>query len=147
MKVLLLQDVKGTGKKGEIVVVNDGFAKNFLIKKNLAKVADAAAISETASKEASRLHNIELQRQAAVELANRLNGANIQISAKVGEEGRMFGAVTSKEIAEQLKQQGYDVDKKQILISENIKTLGNFQVEVKLFTGITAKFNLNVVGN
>ena len=115
MKVLLLQDVKGTGKKGEIVNVNDGYAKNFLIKKGVAKVADATAINDLNGKNEAKARQIELAKQAANETASKLNGANITVSAKVGADGKMFGAVTSKEIAEELVRLGYDVDKKQIL--------------------------------
>lgn len=146
MKVLLLQDVKGTGKKGEIVNVNDGYAKNFLIKKGVAKVADATAINDLNGKNEAKARQIELAKQAANETASKLNGANITVSAKVGADGKMFGAVTSKEIAEELVRLGYDVDKKQILLDSSIKMTGSYNVEVKLYSGIFAKFNLTVVG-
>ncbi len=146
MKVLLLQDVKGTGKKGEIVNVNDGYAKNFLIKKGVAKVADATAINDLNGKNEAKARQIELAKQAANATAAKLNGANITVSAKVGADGKMFGAVTSKEIAEELVRLGYDVDKKQILLDSSIKMTGSYQVEVKLYSGIFAKFNLTVVG-
>ena len=144
MKVLLLQDVKGTGKKGEIVNVNDGYAKNFLIKKNFAKQADNAVILEKASQVASQERTKALERQAAVDKANVLNGKTIKMSAKVGDNGKMFGAITSKEIADALYQNGIEVDKKQIVMDSNIKSTGKYVIEAKLYTGVNAKFNVVV---
>ncbi len=146
MKVLLLQDVKGTGKKGEIVNVNDGYAKNFLLKKGVAKMADATTLNDLQGQNEAKARQIELAKQAATEIANRLKGANITVYAKVGNDGKMFGAVTSKEIAEELNKQNYDVDKKQILLESSIKQTGTYTVEVKLYSGIYTKFNLTVVG-
>ena len=146
MKVLLLQDVKGTGKKGEVVNVNDGYAKNFLIKKGVAKMADATTLNDLNGKNEAKARQIELAKQAAKETANKLNGANITVGAKVGNDGKMFGAVTSKEIAEELVRLGFDVDKKQILLDSSIKMTGLYHIEVKLYSGIHAKFNLTVVG-
>ena len=140
MKVLLLQDVKGSGKKGQIVEVNDGYATNFLIKKNLAKKADNAVMLENASKQASVERNKMLEREAAVKKAESLKGKNVVIKAKTGENGKLFGAITSKEIAEALANQNIEVDKKQILLESPIKNLGTYSVEAKLYSGVTAKF-------
>lgn len=142
MKVLLLQDVKGSGKKGQIVEVNDGYATNFLIKKNLAKKADNAVMLENASKQASVERTKMLEREAAVKKAETLKGKNVVIKAKTGENGKLFGAITSKEIAEALANQNIEVDKKQILLDSPIKNLGSYSVEAKLYSGITAKFNV-----
>ena len=146
MKVLLLQDVKGTGKKGEIVNVNDGYAKNFLIKKGAAKMADATTINDLNGKNEAKARQIELAKQAATDMAKKLNGAKITVYAKVGNDGKMFGAVTSKEIAEELNNQNYEVDKKQILLENSIKQTGAYTIEVKLYSGIHAKFTLVVEG-
>ena len=144
MKVLLLQDVKGSGKKGQIVEVNDGYATNFLIKKNLAKKADNAVMLENASKQASVERNKMLEREAAVKKAESLKGKNVVIKAKTGDNGKLFGAITSKEIAEALSNINVDVDKKQILLDSPIKNLGSYSVEAKLYSGVTAKFNVIV---
>jgi len=146
MKVLLLQDVKGTGKKGEIVNVNDGYAKNFLIKKGAAKMADATTINDLNGKNEAKARQIELAKQAATDMAKKLNGAKITVYAKVGNDGKMFGAVTSKEIAEELNNQNYEVDKKQILLENSIKQTGAYTIEAKLYSGIFAKFTLVVEG-
>lgn len=144
MKVLLLQDVKGSGKKGQIVEVNDGYATNFLIKKNLAKKADNAVMLENASKQASAERNKMLEREAAVKKAESLKGKNVVIKAKTGENGKLFGAITSKEIAEALANQNLNIDKKQILLDSPIKNLGTYSVEAKLYSGVTAKFTVVV---
>lgn len=144
MKVLLLQDVKGSGKKGDIIETSDGYAKNFLIKKNLAKPADKAVMCEKASQDASAERNIMLQKQDAQSKANMLKGRTFTINAKVGENGKMFGAITAKEIADTLREANIDIDKRQIMLESNIKATGSYKVEVKLFSGITAHFNLVV---
>ena len=144
MKVLLLQDVKGSGKKGQIIEVNDGYATNFLIKKNLAKKADNAVMLENASKQASAERNKMLEREAAVKKAETLKNKNVVIKAKTGENGKLFGAITSKEIADALEKLNIQVDKKQILLDSPIKNLGTYNVEAKLYSGVTAKFNVIV---
>lgn len=144
MKVLLLQDVKGSGKKGDIIETSDGYAKNFLIKKNLAKQADKAVLCEKASQQASAQRNVMLQKEDAQNKANLLKGRTFAIKAKVGENGKMFGAITAKEIADTLREAGIDVDKRQIVLESNIKATGSYKVEVKLFSGISAHFNLVV---
>lgn len=144
MKVLLLQDVKGTGKKGDIVEVNDGYAKNFLIKKNLAKQADSVVLREKASQVASQERTKMLEKEAAVKKAETLKGKTFVIKAKTGDNGKMFGAITAKEIAEAIASQNIEVDKKQIILDTNIKTLGNYTIEAKLYSGVIAKFNVVV---
>lgn len=144
MKVLLLQDVKGSGKKGDIIEVNDGYAKNFLIKKNMAKQADSVVLREKASQVASQERTKQLEREAAVKKAESLKNKTITIKAKVGDNGKLFGAVTAKEIAEAVTNEGIEVDKKQIILDTNIKSLGKYVVEAKLYSGVTAKFNIVV---
>ncbi len=144
MKVLLLQDVKGTGKKGDIVEVNDGYAKNFLIKKNVAKQADSVVLREKASQVASQERTKMLEKQAAIEKAQILKNKTFVIKAKTGDNGKMFGAITSKEIAEAIANQNIEIDKKQIVMESNIKSLGNYTIEAKLYTGVVAKFNVVV---
>jgi large subunit ribosomal protein L9 len=144
MKVLLLQDVKGSGKKGDIVEVNDGYATNFLIKKNLAKKADNAVMLEKQSQLASQERNKQIEKNAAVEKAKNLNDKQIIIAAKKGENGKLFGAITSKEIAEAIVNSGIEVDKKQIVLDSPIKNIGNYFVEAKLYPGVVAKFSVVV---
>ena len=144
MKVLLLQDVKGTGKKGDIVEVNDGYAKNFLIKKNMAKQADSVVLREKASQVASQERTKQLEKEAAIKKAETLKNKTFVLTAKVGDNGKMFGAITAKEIAEAVVNAGIEIDKKQIILESNIKTLGKYIIEAKLYTGVMAKFNIVV---
>ena len=116
MKVLLLQDVKAQGKKGDIIEVSDGYAKNFLIKKKLAIQATNQVINETNQKKASEQRKLEIEKQEAIKLAERLNGNTIVVEIACGENGKMFGSVTGKEISESLLKSGYDIDKKKINI-------------------------------
>ena len=143
MKVLLLQDVKGSGKKGDIVEVNDGYAKNFLIKKNMAKEADKAVMLEKQSQMASVERTKMLERQAAEKKAEQIKNKEIYIKVKTGDNGKMFGAITSKEIAESVATTlNVDVDKKQILLENPIKNVGRYSVEVKLYSGVSTKLNV-----
>ena len=144
MKIMLLQDVKGTGKKGDIVEVNDGYAKNFLIKKGVAKPADNAVMLEKASQVASIERTKAIEKDKAEKLARELKNKTFKITAKVGDNGKMFGAITSKEIAEALTAANYSIDKKQIILESNIKATGTYTIEAKLYTGIFAKFNITV---
>ncbi len=145
MKVLLLQDVKAQGKKGDIIEVSDGYAKNFLIKKKMAVQATNQVINETNQKKASEQRRLELEKQEAIKLAERLNGNTIIVEIACGENGKMFGSVTAKEISEGLLKSGYDIDKKKINIKEPIKAFGIFSVEVKVYANVNATINVNVV--
>ena len=144
MKVILNQDVKGSGKKGQVLEVSDGYAINFLIKKGFAKKADAISLSENQAQKAAQQRIIDLEIQAAKELAKKISGTKVLVKIKTGENGKFFGSVTSKEVAEALQAQGFEIDKKQIVLNDTIKQLGEYQVEVKLYTGISTKFNLVV---
>ena len=133
MKLLLEQDVKGTGKKGEIVNVSDGYARNYLLPRKLASPADAAAVNAANISKSAAAHKKFQAGLAARDLARQLDGAVVTVSAKVGENGRLFGAVTGKEIAAALKEQyGMDVDSKKLVLDQPIKTFGSFEVKAKL---------------
>ncbi|MCR4874762.1 MAG: 50S ribosomal protein L9 [Clostridia bacterium] len=146
MKVLLLQDVKAQGKKGEIVEVNDGYARNFLIKKGLAKEATAAVVNETNQKNAQEAKKKAAELQAAKDIAAKLDTKEIEVAIKTGENGKFFGSVTSKEIADALLAIGYDIDKKKIIIKDAIKAVGVYGVEVKIYPGVSFTINVKVVG-
>ena len=143
MKVILLADVKGTGKKGEIKEVSDGYARNMLIKKGLAKEATAVELNSLKIKrEAEEFHRREEQKRL-MELADKLKGQTVTCKVKAGEKGKVFGSVTSAEIASCLNDMGFEVDKKMIQ-SDSIKNLGVYDVEIRLAAGITAKIKLKV---
>ena len=145
MQVILLQDVKGTGKKGELVNVSDGYARNFLFPRKLAKEADAQALTELRNAEQSRLHKIAVETAQAEENKKKLEGQILNMTAKAGQGGRLFGSVTSKEIANEIKQRyGLDVDKRKIVLDSDIKAFGTYNCEVKLYTGISANIKVKV---
>lgn len=146
MKVLLLQDVKAQGKKGEIVEVNDGYARNFLIKKGLAKEATASVVNETNQKNAQEAKKKAAELQAAKDIAAKLDTKEIEVAIKTGENGKFFGSVTSKEIADALAAIGYDIDKKKIIIKDAIKAAGVYGVEVKIYPGVSFTINVKVIG-
>lgn len=147
MKIILLQDVQGTGKKGEIKEVKDGFARNSLIPKGLAIEATKANLNLLQQKKASVQHKLDTERSAAENTAKLLKEKNIKIIAKAaGEDGRLFGSVTTKDVASALKKDGFDIDKKSLKILGEIKTYGTYEVEAKLYSGITAKFSVIVAG-
>ncbi|MBR3863842.1 MAG: 50S ribosomal protein L9 [Clostridia bacterium] len=144
MKVILLADVKGTGKKGEIHEVSDGYARNMLIKKGLAKEATAVEVNSLKIKnEAIEFHRKEEEKRLR-DIASKLNKQVIVCKVKAGEKGRIFGSVTSLEIANTLNEQGYPVEKRMIILSDPIKSLGNYNVEIKLMAGIVAKIVVKV---
>lgn len=144
MKVILLQDVKGTGLKGEIKEVKDGFARNCLIGKGLAVEATAKNMNLLEGQKASAQHKIDVDIANAKEIAAKIDGKTVNISAKGGANGKLFGAITSKDISMQIKKQfGCDVDKKKI-VANDIKAFGNFNAEAKLYTNVSAKFTVIV---
>ena len=145
MKVILKQDIKGVGKKDEVINANDGYARNYLFPRNLAVPADKGNLTNLQSKKSSEEHRKDLERQAAKEVAKKIEGIQLKIVVKSGDNGKVFGSVTSKEIAENLeKQYKIKVDKKKILLAEPIKVLGTYNIDIKLFDGINAKLKLNV---
>ena len=144
MKVILLADVKGQGKKGELCNVSDGYARNFSFPKNLAVEANSAAMSELKSREDAKNHHKQEEINAAKALAEKLNGKSVDIKAKAGASGKLFGAVTSKEIVQQLnKDFGTEIDRKKMSVAD-IKSFGSYTAEIKLYTGIVAKITVNV---
>ncbi len=145
MKVILNKDVKDLGKKGELVNVSDGYAKNFLIPRKIAVVADATAMNELKNREMSKAHHLAVEKANAEAAAKTLEGKSLKISAKAGANGRLFGSVTSKEIAEQIKNvYGIEIDKKKLVV-EDIRSFGTYECTAKVYTGITAKLFI-VVG-
>lgn len=145
MKVILLKDLKGTGKKGEVKEVSDGYARNFLIKKGVAVEASQPNMKELDEKEKSKERKALIEYEEAVLLGKQMEEINIQIEVKAGEGGRLFGSITSKEIAEQLKKQkNLDIDKRKILMDEPIRTLGSTFVEIKLHQKVTTKIRVDV---
>ena len=145
MKVVLLSDVKGQGKKGQVVNVSDGYARNFLFPKNLATPADNQIMNELKGKEEARLRQIELEKQAARDTAEKLKTVTVKIKAQAGADSRIYGSVTSKEIAEQLAaQHKITIDKRKISLADPIKAFGTYLPEVKLYPEITGKITVVV---
>ena len=145
MKVILLCDVKGQGKKDQIVEVSDGYARNFLFPQKKAIAADAKATNELKNKEESKQFKINEEKKAASALAARINDSIVEISMEHGADGRLYGSVTAKDIAEALKKMlSIDIDKRKITLKDPIKTSGTHAVEIKLYTDIVAKFTVKV---
>lgn len=145
MKVILLEDVKGTGKKGEIHEVKDGYAINCLIKKGLAQEANAKNLNLLQGQRDSAQHKIDVDIANAKAIAEKLEGKSIVVKAKAGQNGRLFGTVTSKEVSAAIKQSlGLDVDKKKINIAMKIEGFGDYSAEARLYAGVTAKFTVSV---
>lgn len=146
MKVILLQDVKSLGKKDEIVNVSDGYARNFVLPKKLGIEATPKNLNELKLKKANEDKVAAEKLAAAKELAEKMDKESITLSIKVGEGGRTFGSISSKEIAEAMKSQlGYDIDKKKIIMKDAIKNIGSFTVGIKLHTSVTAEMAVKVV--
>ena len=144
MKVILKQDVKGLGKKGQLVNTSDGYARNFLFPKGFAAEANAQAMSELKNKEDAERYRIKTETAAAKEAAARMEGKTIRISAKAGQNGKLFGSVTAKEIAETLKATfDVNVDKRKITVEE-IKQFGTYEFEVKLYPGVSTQLYVMV---
>lgn len=145
MKVILKQDVKGSGKKGEIINVSDGYARNFLIPKGLAEVANAQNLNLAKQRAKTEEHRRELELEAAKELAERIRTLTVKVHARTGEGGKLFGSITSKEIAEAFEaQHGIKLDKKKIMLEEPVKTTGESELEVRLSANVHAAFKLIV---
>lgn len=143
MKVILTADVKGTGKKGDVVEVADGYGRNFLVKKGLAKVATASNVHDAAQKKAAQEFHRAEEVKALKALAAELEGKSVTVKIKAGENGKVFGSVTTAHVAAALAAAGYDIDKKKIK-AESVKTLGTFPAEVRLMEGVSAKITFVV---
>ena len=145
MKVILLQDVKALGKKGEVVNVNDGYARNFILPKKLGVEANGKKLNDLKLQKNNEAKVAQEHLDAAKKLAEELKAGKVVLTMKVGEGGRTFGSVSSKEIAEAVKEQMHlDIDKKKIQLKEQIKTLGTHIVSVKLHPEVTAELNVSV---
>ena len=145
MKVILKQDVKGTGKKGEILDVSDGYAKNFLLKKGLAEQASSVAVNSLKLQQEAEARRKAEEIREIRELAKKMDKSKVTVSIKCGENGKVFGSVTSKEVASKLAVLGFDVDKKKILLKEALKTVGDYAVEIRLMEGVSAKIFVTVI--
>lgn len=144
MKVILNADVKGNGKKGDIIEVSDGFAKNFLFKKNLAKPATSASVNEAEQKKQAQAYHKAEEIKAMQELAASLKGKKIALAIKTGENGKLFGSVTSAQIAQGLADNGFTVDKKKILLKDPIKNLGVYSVDIRLMEKVETQIFVEV---
>ncbi|MGM9645470.1 MAG: 50S ribosomal protein L9 [Eubacteriales bacterium] len=145
MKVVLLQDVKSQGKKDQIIEVSDGYARNFLFPKKLAAPADAKAVNDIKNRQSSENFRRETERAEAKALADKISSLTVKLTADAGADGKFYGAVTSKDIAEGLKSQhGIDIDKRKIVLASPIKTFGVYKTDIKLLSDITAKLTVSV---
>lgn len=145
MKVILKTDVKGSGKKGDVIEVSDGYAKNFLLKKGLAEIATASGINEINQKKAADAFHKAEYVKSQKELAAKLNNAQVTVAIKAGENGRVFGSVTTAHVASALADLGYEIEKKKITLKSTIKNVGDFEAEIRLMEGVTCKINVKVV--
>lgn len=145
MKVILLADVKGQGKKNEVIEVSDGYGKNFLIPRKLAKLADAQSVNDAKTKESARLYRLEIEKKDAQELAEKLKKITVTIKASCGGDGRLYGSVTAKDISERLAADyGITLDKRKLVVKDPIKAYGKYALEVRLYPEVTGTLNLLV---
>ncbi len=146
MKVILQTDVKGMGKRGDIVNASDGHARNYLIPKKLAIPADKQNLNELSAKKSSEAHKKELEKEQAIKIKEKIEKKLLTLKTKAGENGKTFGSITSKEISESIEKEfGEKIDKKKIIIQSPIKAVGGYTVDLKLFEGITAKLKINII--
>ena len=147
MKVILLQDVKKIGKKGDVIEASDGYARNFLFPKNLAVEANAENMAKLQAQNSSKQFKKDTEKEEAQKLSEKMNKISLRIQVKAGENGKIFGGVSAKDISENLeKQHKIKIDKKKIDLKETIKTLGMFSVDVKLYEGVLGKIKVDVRG-
>ncbi|MBE6604307.1 MAG: 50S ribosomal protein L9 [Ruminococcaceae bacterium] len=145
MKVILTADVKGQGKKDQLIEVSDGYARNFLLPRKLAIQADNQSMTELKNKEAARQHKIDTERAAAREIAKKLESTVVKIKVGAGADGRLYGSVTSKEIAEKLEKEHHiTVDKRKITLADPIKAYGTYDLDVRLYTDVSGKIHVVV---
>ena len=146
MKVILKADIKGVGKKDEVINASDGYVRNFLFPKNLAVEANAENMAKLQAQNSSKQFKKDTEKEEAQKLSEKMNKISLRIQVKAGENGKIFGGVTAKEIADTLKAQAnIEVDKKKIELKEQIKTLGTFSVNVKLYEGVTGVLKVDVL--
>ncbi len=145
MKVILLQDVKAQGKKGDLINVSDGYARNFLFPKGLAKEANKQALNELKGKSEALQYHKNVEEEKARNIAERMKEFSIELTAKAGENGKLFGSITSKDVAAELKKKyNIDLDKRKLDIGDGIKTIGTTEVKAHLYSGITGTFKVTV---
>ena len=145
MKVILLEDVKSLGKRGELVEASDGYARNYLLPRKLAKEANAQAMNEYKNAENSKNYKIATQKAQAEAAKKQLEGKVFRMTARAGQGGKLFGSITSKQVAEEIKKQyNIAVDKRKVVLECDIKEYGTYKAEVKLFTGISANIDIQV---
>lgn len=146
MKVILLDNIKGVGKKDEIINASDGYARNYLLPKKLAVEANLENMSKLNNKKDANQYKKNLEKQAAEDTAKKLKGILLKIKVKAGENGKIFGGVTAKEISDNLKNHyQIDIDKKKIELKEQIKTLGSFSVNIKLYEGVIGTLRVEIL--
>ena len=146
MKVILLDNIKGVGKKDEVINASDGYARNFLFPKKLAVEANNENMNKLKAKKQSEQYKKDIEEENAQKIAQKLDTINLNIKVKAGENGKIFGGVTSKEISEELKKQyKIDVDKKKIVLNENIKNIGSFDINIRLYEGVIGKLKVKVI--
>ena len=146
MKVILKADIKGVGKKDEVINASDGYARNFLFPKKLAIEANKGNLGNLKAKKDSNEYKRNQEKEFAQKIAEQLNNITLKIKVKAGENGKIFGGVTAKEISENLnKQYNIEVDKKKIVLKETIKVLGTTNIDVKLFEGVVAKLKVSTI--
>ena len=140
MKVILLADVKGQGKKNQVIDVSDGYAKNFLIPRKLAKMADSQSLNDVRLKAEAKRFHIETERKEAQALAEQLKTFEVKVTASSGADGRLYGSITSKDIVEKLQaDHGIAIDKRKLVMNDPIKTYGKYEIEVKLYPEVVGK--------
>ena len=146
MKVILMQDIKGVGKKDEVINASDGYARNFLFPKKMAVEANTENMAKLKGRNDSKQHKKDVQKQEALDISKKLENITLTLKVKAGENGKIFGGVSSKDIAENLdKQYKIKIDKKKIDLKETIKTLGVFNIEIKLYEGVVGKLKIDVI--
>ena len=144
MKVILNQDVKGQGKKGQLVEVSDGYARNFLLPRGLATLADSQAMNDLKNKESAQQYHLKVEKEQALATAQKLSGKTVKIVARAGQNGKLFGSVTTKEVSEILNREyGVTIDKRKISMAD-IKAFGSYEAELKFAQGVTAKMTVMV---
>lgn len=146
MKVILLSDIKGVGKKDQVIEASDGYARNYLFPKKLALEANTENMSKLKARQNSNQFKKDTEKKQAGEIAKKLKGIMLKIKVRAGENGKIFGGVTSKEISDGLKRDyNIDIDKKKILLNETIKTIGTFTIDIKLYEGVIGKLKIDVI--
>lgn len=146
MKVILMTDVKGMGKRGDIVNASDGYARNYLLPKKIAVPADKQNLNELSAKKASEIHKKDIEKKEAMRIKDKIEKKVLVLKVKAGENGKTFGSITSKEISENIEKEFKEkVDKKKVIMTEPIRAVGGYVVDLKLFEGVICKLTISVV--